>query len=72
MINPAPESNGARASGTPFVSFLTPPEMQALAREAGFKDVQRVSATELMERYFAGRSDGLRPGSAEEMMVLGV
>jgi methyltransferase (TIGR00027 family) len=27
---------GARASGTPFISFFTPPEIQSLAREAGF------------------------------------
>lgn len=26
---------GARASGTPFLSFFTPPDIQALAREAG-------------------------------------
>jgi methyltransferase (TIGR00027 family) len=28
---------GARASGTPFLSFFTPPEILALAREAGFR-----------------------------------
>jgi hypothetical protein len=27
---------GARASGTPFHSFFTPPEIMALARESGF------------------------------------
>lgn len=61
---------GARASGTPFISFFTPPEMLQLAREAGFKDAQHVSATMLAERYFAGRSDGLRPpNNAEELLV---
>lgn len=59
---------GARASGTPFISFFTPPEMLALAREAGFKEVQHVSAATLAQRYFAGRTDGLRPGS-EELLV---
>jgi hypothetical protein len=29
---------GARASGTPFISFFTPAEMLTLAREAGFKE----------------------------------
>ena len=33
---------GARAAGTPFISFYTPPEMLTLAREAGFKDVRHV------------------------------
>jgi methyltransferase (TIGR00027 family) len=59
---------GARASGTPFISFFTPPEMLALAREAGFREVQHVSAATLTQRYFAGRPDGLRPGS-EELLV---
>ena len=61
---------GARASGTPFVSFFTPTEMLTLAREAGFKEVQHVSAATLAERYFAGRTDGLRPPSnSEEFLV---
>jgi methyltransferase (TIGR00027 family) len=59
---------GARASGTPFISFFTPPEMLTLAREAGFSEVQHVSAASLTQRYFAGRTDGLRPGS-EELLV---
>src|SRR6202008_1180914 len=46
---------GARASGTPFISFFTPTEMLILARDAGFKEVQHVSAATLTERYFAGR-----------------
>ena len=60
---------GARAAGTPFLSLFTPPEIVALAREAGFQDVNHVSAAALAERYFAGRSDGLRPSSAEELLV---
>jgi len=61
---------GARASGTPFISFFTPAEMLALAREAGFEEVQHVSAAALTERYFAARTDGLRPpAGAEELLV---
>jgi methyltransferase (TIGR00027 family) len=61
---------GARANGTPFVSFFTPAQMLALAREAGFRQVEHVSADDLAQRYFAGRADGLRPPSnAEEMLV---
>jgi hypothetical protein len=63
-------AEGARASGTPFISFFTPEEMLALAREAAFRDVQHVSAALLAERYFAGRTDGLRPPSnSEELLV---
>lgn len=61
---------GARASGTPFISFFTPEELLDLARAAGFGKVQHVPATTLAERYFAGRTDGLRPPeNAEEMLV---
>jgi methyltransferase (TIGR00027 family) len=63
-------ARGARASGTPFISFFTPTAMLALAREAGFRDAQHVSAARLAERYFANRPDGLRPpNNAEELLV---
>ncbi|HTC22262.1 MAG TPA: class I SAM-dependent methyltransferase, partial [bacterium] len=61
---------GAQASGTPFLSFFTPAQMLALAREAGFKEVKHVSAAGLAQRYFAGRTDGLRPpNNSEELLV---
>jgi len=61
---------GAKAGGTPFISFLRPQEMLALAREAGFEDVRHVSAEALGDRYFAGRTDGLRPPRhSEELLV---
>jgi methyltransferase (TIGR00027 family) len=71
-IRPALEFafKGARASGTPFISFFTPEEMLSLARNAGFKGVRHVSAAMLAERYFSGRADGLRPpNNAEELLV---
>src|SRR6185437_1582044 len=52
---------GARAAGTPFLSLFTPEEFVELARSAGFRDVRHVSAATLAQRYFAGRTDGLRP-----------
>jgi methyltransferase (TIGR00027 family) len=63
-------AKGARASGTPFVSFFTPEQILALARDAGFRDARHVSAAELAERYFRDRPDGLRPPfNAEELLV---
>lgn len=63
-------ARGARANGTPWLSFFRPDEMLALAREAGFARVEHVSADALSERYFAGRSDGLRlPSNSEELLV---
>lgn len=61
---------GARASGTPFISFFTPTEVLKLAREAGFREERHVSAAALTERYFSDRTDGLRPPeNAEELLV---
>ncbi len=63
-------AKGARASGTPFISFFTPAQMLTLAKEAGFRDARHVSADDLTQRYFAGRSDGLRPPrNAEELLI---
>lgn len=60
---------GARASGTPFISFFAPQQILELARESGFKDVKHVSGASLNERYFAGRTDGLRASSGEDLLV---
>jgi methyltransferase (TIGR00027 family) len=60
---------GARASGTPFISFLTSDEMLQLAQDAGFKKAHCVSASDLTQRYFADKTDGLRPASSEELLV---
>jgi methyltransferase (TIGR00027 family) len=63
-------AKGARASGTPFISFFEPGELVALAREVGFRDVRHVSSSSLGQRYFADRPDGLRPPhNAEEILV---
>ncbi|GAA2283574.1 class I SAM-dependent methyltransferase [Kitasatospora cystarginea] len=60
---------GARASGTPFISFYTPEEMLALARESGFADARHVSGASHAGRYFADRTDGLRPSTGEDVLL---
>jgi methyltransferase (TIGR00027 family) len=63
-------AQGARASGTPFISFFTPEEMLELADDAGFREFEHVSAAMLTQRYFSGRTDGLRPpNNAEELLL---
>jgi methyltransferase (TIGR00027 family) len=61
---------GARASGTPFATLFSPAEILALAREAGFKGARHVAGTSHVQRYFAGRTDGLRPASGEDLLVV--
>lgn len=60
---------GARAAGTPFISFFTPEEITSLAREAGFKEARPVPAAALAQRYFVGRMDGLKPSKSEEILL---
>ncbi len=61
---------GARANGTPFISFFTRAEMLALASDAGFRIVQHISAAALAQRCFSGMSDGLRPpDNSEELLI---
>ena len=62
-------ARGARASGTPFITFFTPPQILALARDAGFHEAKHVSTADLNARYFAGRTDGLRLSSSEEFLL---
>lgn len=59
----------AAASGTPFISHYSPDEMADMCRAAGFSAVRHVSPDELTARYFSDRTDGLRPPTAEQLVV---
>jgi methyltransferase (TIGR00027 family) len=59
----------ARASGTPFISYYRPDDILAMARDAGFATARHVTAADHTKRYFAGRADGLRPFTTEELLV---
>jgi len=65
----AVSQRGAAASGTPFRSLFAPREVMALAREAGFADVRHVCAADQNARYFAGRADGLRSPTGEDLLI---
>ncbi|MFF7943276.1 class I SAM-dependent methyltransferase [Nocardia gamkensis] len=60
---------GARRSGTPFLSFFRPEELVKLAEDAGFTDARHISSAELTTRYFAVRTDGLRPAESEQIVI---
>lgn len=63
---------GAQASGTPFLSFFTPEEMIKLAMDVGFKSVEHQSTSAMTPRYFSNRTDGLKPSTGEELLILSV
>ncbi len=60
---------GARAEGTPWMSFFTPEEMLEMAGAAGLVDARHVAGAQLAERYFTGRADGLRPARGEDLLL---
>jgi methyltransferase (TIGR00027 family) len=62
-------ARGARASGTPWISFYAPDEIVDLARQAGFSDARCVLISDLAERYLAGRADGLRASGGEGILL---
>jgi hypothetical protein len=56
--------------GRRAVLLMAAQRLTTLAHDAGFKEVQHVSAAMLAQRYFAGRTDGLRPpNNSEELLV---
>ncbi len=60
---------GARAAGTPFISFFTPNEILRMADDAGFKDAKTVSAKEMEQLYFMNRTDEFVPASGEIFLL---
>lgn len=62
-------AKGAAASGHPWLSLLTPDQAVSLARQAGFAAVEVVTSTELHERYFSHRPDGLSPVGGEDLVI---
>lgn len=73
----APEEQGlhqatnaaARASGTPFISYYAPDDIVAMARDTGFTTATHLTADDYARRYFADRTDGLRPFGTEELLL---
>jgi methyltransferase (TIGR00027 family) len=60
---------GARAAGTPFVSFFKTNEILAMADNAGFKEAKTISTKDMEELYFKNRSDNLLPASGEIFLL---
>ncbi len=57
------------AAGEPFQTFFDPPALTADLKAKGFVQVEDLDGNTLNERYFQGRTDGLRVGSLAHMMA---
>ena len=60
---------GARASGTPFISFFAPDKILSIAKNAGFKDSKTISTKDMEQLYFKDRTDSLLPASGEVFLI---
>ena len=60
---------GARAAGTPFVSFFSPNEILNMANDAGFKEAKTISTKNMEALYFKDRTDDLLPASGEVFLL---
>ncbi|MDR2146687.1 MAG: class I SAM-dependent methyltransferase [Tannerella sp.] len=63
---------GARESGTPMISFLSPEEILTLARNAKLKNAGIISTRDMEQRYFAGRTDHLLPAEGEVFLLAAI
>jgi methyltransferase (TIGR00027 family) len=54
----------AAAQGEPWITSFEPPELARELDDVGLALVEDLGSTESIARYFRGRTDGLRPGSA--------
>jgi len=53
-------SRRVAAAGEPFRLFFSPDELERALRGAGFRRVEQLDGGQLNERYFKGRTDGLK------------
>jgi methyltransferase (TIGR00027 family) len=55
-------------TGIALLSDFTTPEMTAMVEEAGFSRIEHLSPEEAEERYFQGRTDGLRAPAIQRLL----
>ncbi|WP_179124512.1 MULTISPECIES: class I SAM-dependent methyltransferase [Elizabethkingia] len=62
-------NKGAQQAGTPFISFFSPEEVIAIAKESSLKNTNLVSTEDIKDLYFKNRTDGLSPASGEVFLL---
>jgi methyltransferase (TIGR00027 family) len=63
------ESKMVAAAGEPYTLTFSPAEAETLVRCCGLAVADHLTPTDLYDRYFSGRADGLRPSTAERLMA---
>ena len=65
-------SIGAKAAGTPWISLYEPDSILQMVHQAGFRNARHLAAAQWAASYFSGRSDGLAPAEAEELVIASI
>ena len=60
---------GAKAAGTPFVSFFSPDDIVSMSDHAGLKNSRTISTKDMEQLYFSDRTDDLLPASGEVFLL---
>jgi methyltransferase (TIGR00027 family) len=63
------EARLVAAVGEPYTTRMSPAHAEAVIEAAGLEVVEHLTPQTLSDRYFAGRSDGLRPSAAERLIT---
>jgi O-methyltransferase involved in polyketide biosynthesis len=58
----------AAAAGEPWLSYFDPAELAPALRGLGFATIDVLGPDDVFARYFRGRRDGLRAGSASHLV----
>jgi len=60
---------GAKAAGTPFISFFSPDDIISMSDHAGLKNSRTISTKDMEQLYFSDRTDDLLPASGEIFLL---
>src|ERR1022692_1461687 len=63
------EATLVAATSEPYTTRMSPAQAEALVEAAGLDVVEHLTPQAMYDRYFAGRSDGLRPSAAERLIA---
>jgi methyltransferase (TIGR00027 family) len=56
-------------AGEPYAARMSPAQAEAVVEAAGLEVAEHLTPQAQYDRYFAGRSDGLRPSAAERLIT---
>jgi len=63
------EARQVAATGEPYTTRMSPAQAETLIESAGLEVIEHLAPQALYDRYFAERSDGLRPSTAERLIA---